>query len=290
MTFQQLLDSDRFITIAELEPPKGVDTSELNKTADTLRGRAQAVSVPEMSGAVMRMGSLGACCLLQQKGVEPIVNITCRDRNRLALQADLLSAWALGLENILICRGDPVNSGDHIDAAEVQDLDVAGLLEAAKKLQKGIDLAGNELEGVPRFTIGAEVNAGLEGGALEVEVLEMEKRIRAGAQYFFAPTMYDLKHFEGFLEKTAPFKLPVIPEVTILNSVGMARFMCRHIDGVRIPDQTVDRLGKAADKAKESIVLAAEAVKNFKDMCRGVRIVAIGKQERIAAVLEQAGL
>lgn len=289
MRFKELLDTTQFLMVVQLEPPKGADTSELFKHADSLRGRAHAILVPEMSGAIMKMGSIGASYLLKQKGMETILQVNCRDRNRLAIQADLLSAFALGLENVLVSEGEEITSGDHIEARPVKDLDVTGLLEAAKKLQKGIDLAGNDLSGTPQFCTGSEVNAGLEGGALEVEVMEMEKKIKAGAQYFFTPTIYDLKAFERFMKKVAPFKVPVFPQVTILNSVGMARFMCRHIDGVVIPEEIIDRLGKAPDKIKEGIAIAADTIKEFQNICRGALLVAIGGEERLTAVVELAG-
>lgn len=289
MRFQELLDTTQFLMVAELESPKGVDTSDLLRQADSLRGRANVVLVPEMSGAIMRMGSMGASSLLKQKGIETIVSMNCRDRNRLAFQADMLSAFALGLENVFVSEGDEITSGDHIEARSVNDLDVAGLLEATRKLQKGIDLAGNDLMGIPKFCVGSEVNAGLEGGALEVEVMGMEKKIKAGAQYFFTPTIYDLKAFESFMKKVAPFKVPVFTRVTILNSVGMARFMCRHVDGVIIPEEILNRLGKAPDKTKEGIAIAADTIKELRDICRGVLLVAIGGQERLAAVLERVG-
>ena len=289
MRFQELLDTTQFLMVAELESPKGVDTSDLLRQADSLRGRANVVLVPEMSGAIMRMGSMGASSLLKQKGIETIVSMNCRDRNRLAFQADMLSAFALGLENVFVSEGDEITSGDHIEARSVNDLDVAGLLEATRKLQKGIDLAGNDLMGIPRFCVGSEVNAGLEGGALEVEVMGMEKKIKAGAQYFFTPTIYDLKAFESFMKKVAPFKVPVFTRVTILNSVGMARFMCRHVDGVIIPEEILNRLGKAPDKTKEGIAIAADTIKKLRDICRGVLLVAIGGQERLAAVLDRVG-
>lgn len=287
MALENLLDGEQFLLIAELEPPKGVDTSEFEKNAEALRGRVNAVLVPEMSGAIMRMGSLGAAHLLKQRGIETIVSMNCRDRNRLALQADMLSAFTLGLENLVIVEGDQISGGDHIDAQPVNDLDLISALEVSKKLQKGVDAAGNELVGMPHFNVGSEVNAGLTGSALEVEVMGMEKKIKAGAKYFFTPTMYDLNAIESFMKKVAPFKIPVFPRVTVLNSVGMARFMCRHLDGVLIPDETLDRLGKAPDKTKEGIAIAADAIKAINNMAGGVLLVAIGGQERLAAVAEQ---
>jgi 5,10-methylenetetrahydrofolate reductase len=286
MNFKELLGSDLFVTIAALEPPKGVDTSGFLKNADRLKGRVQAVLVPEMSGAIMRMGSLGASGLLKNKGIETILSMNCRDRNKLALQADMLSAAALGLNNLFISEGDDIKSGDHIEAQDVRDLDATGLLEAAKKLQKGIDLSGNELSGSPDFCIGAEVNAGLKDGAREVEIVRMEKKIQAGAQFFISPTQYDLKAFIDFTVRVAPFKIPVFPQVTILKSVGMARFMCRHMDGVVIPDEIFDRLAKAPDKAKEGIAIAADMIRALKDVCPGVFLVAIGEEGRLAEVLD----
>jgi len=286
MNFKELLGSDLFLTIAALEPPKGVDTSGFLKNADRLKGRVQAVLVPEMSGAIMRMGSLGASGLLKNKGIETILSMNCRDRNRLALQADMLSAAAFGLKNLFISEGDDIKSGDHIEAQDVRDLDATGLLEAAKKLQKGIDLSGNELSGSPDFCLGSEVNAGLKDGAREVEIVKMEKKIQAGAQFFITPTQYDLKAFIDFTARVAPFKVPVFPQVTILKSVGMARFMCRHMDGVMIPDEIFDRLAKAPDKAKEGIAIAADMIRALKDVCPGVLLVAIGEEGRLAEVLD----
>ncbi len=286
MNFKELLGSDLFLTIAALEPPKGIDTSVFLKNADRLKGRVQAVLVPEMSGAIMRMGSLGASGLLKGTGIETILSMNCRDRNRLALQADMLSAAAFGLKNLFISEGDDIKSGDHIEAHDVRDLDATGLLEAAKKLQKGIDLSGNELSGSPDFCLGSEVNAGLKDGAREVEIVKMEKKIQAGAQFFITPTQYDLKAFIDFTARVAPFKVPVFPQVTILKSVGMARFMCRHMDGVVIPDEIFDRLGKAPDKAKEGIAIAADMIKALRDVCPGVLLVAIGEEGRLAEVLD----
>ena len=287
MHFESLLDTDQFLIIAQVEPPKGIDTTQLENSADSLKGKVHAFLVPELGGAIMRMSSLGASVLLKQKGLEPIVNFHSRDRNCLALQADLLSAFSLGLNNLFISKGDEITSGDHIEAKPVYDLDEIALLEAIKKFQKGTDLIGNELSGVPHYCVGSEVNAGLQRGALELEILEMEKKIKAGANYFFTPPQYDLNLFENFLKKVAPFKVPVFPQVMVLKSVGMARFMSRHIEGVVIPDETIDRLGKSPDKIKEGIAIASETIRKLKHLCRGVLLTAIGEEERLAAVIDQ---
>lgn len=289
MQFEQLLDSDQFLVMAQLEPPKGTDTSQLLSNAEKLKGRIKAALVPELNGAIMRMGSLGAAHMLKQSGIETVITMNCRDRNRLALQADLLSASALGLVNVSVVSGDEITSGDHIEGKSVDDLDVVGLLEVIKKLHKGTDMAGNEISGIPSFCIGSEVNAGLQRGALELEILEMEKKIKAGANYFFTPTTYDLRQFEEFMKKVSPFKVPVFPQVIILKSVGMARFMSRHMEGVTIPDEIMDRLGKAPDKIKEGIAIAADTIKSLQGLCRGVLLVAVGEEERLASVLDRVG-
>jgi len=289
MNFQELLDTDQFLLVAEIEPPKGADTSVLQDHAERLKGRVQAVLLPEMKGAIMRMGSLGASCFLKQKGIEVIVEMNCRDRNRLALQADALSASSLGLTNLFVRAGDEITSGDHIEACPVNDLEVDGLLDAIRKLQKGTDLMGNDLFGIPRFCVGSEVNSGLQRGALELEIREMEEKIKAGANYFFSATTYDLKSFENFMKKVESFKVPIIAQVTILKSVGMARFMSRHMEGVTIPEEIFDRLGRAPDKIQEGIAIAADTIQKLKGLCRGILLVAIGEEERLPAVLDKAG-
>ncbi len=287
MSIQELLEVNPFTIVAELEPPKGPDATEFCDIAASLKGRAHALYVPEMKGAVMRMGSLGASALLKQQGIETIVNLNCRDRNRLALQADMLSAAALKLDNILLNRGDEVSSGDHIDAQQVHDLDVDALVACARKIERGVDLAGNDLQGTATFCLGSEVNIGLAGGALEVEMQNLEKKIRAGVQYFFTQPTYDPDSCRSFLEKAASYNVPVLPQVCVLNSVGMARFMTRHIEGVRIPDDVINRLAKAPDKQQESIAIAADTIIRLRDISRGALLTAVGNQERLVRVFEK---
>lgn len=289
MSFQDLLKTDQFLLIAELEPPKGSDTSLLLKQAERLKGRVHSIFLPEMKGAIMRMGSLGASFYLRQKGIEVITEINCRDRNRLALQSDILSASALGINNLFISTGDDITSGDHIEAKPVNDLEAISLLEAVKKLKQGTDLMGNDLLGTPQFCVGAEVNGGLVRDALEQEIEGMEKKIEAGAEYFVTPTNYDMKSFENFMKKAAHLKIPVFPQLIILKSVGMARFMSRHMEGITIPEEVIDRLSKAPDKIKEGIGIAADTIQSLKGLCPGVLLVSIGDEERLPAVLDLAG-
>ena len=194
------------------------------------------------------------------------------------------------MENITVSAGDEITSGDHLDAKVVNDLEVVELLEAINKLQRGTDMMGNELLGTPHYNVGSDVNAGLQRGALELEVLQMEKKIKSGANYFFTPTIYDVAAFKKFMNKVGSFKVPVFPRITILKSVGMARFMGRHMEGVLIPESVIDRLAKSPDKAKGGIEIAGDTIKELQEFCRGVLLVAIGGEERLSAVLDHAGL
>jgi 5,10-methylenetetrahydrofolate reductase len=290
MSLKERLESGKFVVVAELQPPKGNNLSELLKNAELLRGRVDAINVPELQNAIMRLGSLSVCALLKGKGMESIFNLSCSDRNRLALQSDLLNASALGLENVLLLQGDPPSIGDHFEAKAVFDLDVMGLLAAAKRLQEGYDLMGNDLQGKPRFCMGTQVNAAAKGHALDLEVMDMEKKIRLGVDFFFTHSIYDPSLLENFIKKVAHFKVPIIVDITLLKSVGMARYVNKHVEGSFIPDSIIDRLMKASDKQKTSIEIAGDLIRTIKPLCQGVQIIPIGWENLIPALLDNVGL
>jgi methylenetetrahydrofolate reductase (NADPH) len=290
MSFKEQLESGKFVVVAELQPPKGRDLSELIEYADLLKGRVDAINVPDLQNAIMRLGSLSVCTLLKAKGMEVIFNLSCSDRNRLALQSELLNASALSLKNIFLLQGDHPSIGDHFEAQAVFDLDVMGLLGAAKRLQEGYDLMGNDLRGKPQFCVGAQINAAAQGHVLDLEVMDMEKKIRLGVDFFFTNSIYDLRLFEPFTKKVAHFKVPIIAGVTLLKSVGMARYVNKHVEGVSIPDSIIDQLMKAPDKQKTSIEIAGGLIKELKGLCRGVQIIPIGWEKQIPALLDYAGL
>ena len=290
MSLQERLESGRFVVVAELQPPKGNNLSEVFETSEVLKGRVNAVNIPDLQNAIMRLGSLAACVLLKARGVETILNLSCSDRNRLALQSELLNASALGLSNLLILQGDPPSIGDHFEAKAVFDLDVVGLLAGAKRLQEGYDLAGNDLQGKPHFFVGTQVNASAKGHVLDLEVMDMEKKIRQGVDFFFTTAVYDVGPFEAFAKKVAHFKVPMIVGVTLLKSVGMARYINKHIEGACIPEADIDRLMKASDKQKASIEIAGDLVRGLKPLCQGIQIIPIGWEKQIPALLDHVGL
>jgi 5,10-methylenetetrahydrofolate reductase len=291
MSLQPLFEAGKFVITTEVGPPKGTDVSELEEAAELLRGRIDAANVTDQQSSVMRLGSLPVCHLLKDKGIDPVFQITCRDRNRLALQSDLLSAWVLGVENVLAITGDLPALGDHPQAKPVYDLDSVQLLEVIGKLNEGYDMAGNELKGKPSFFPGAVVNPGANTeAALELQLMKMEKKIEAGARFFQTQAIYEPDAFAKFMKKVEKFKVPVLAGIIPLKSAGMARFMNRNVAGVFVPEELIEKMTATEDKVQTGIEIAADLIKDLKDMCQGVHIMAIGWEKRVPAVLEAAGL
>jgi len=290
MSFKERLESGKFVVVTELQPPKGKDLSELFEFADLLKGRVDAINVPDLQNAIMRLGSLSVCTLLKSKGMEVIFNLSCSNRNRLALQSELLNASVLSLKNVLLMQGDHPSIGDHFEAQAVFDLDVMGLLGAAKRLQEGYDLMGNDLQGKPQFCLGTQINATAKGHVLDLEVMDIEKKIRMGVDFFFTNAVYDVSLFEPFIKKVAHFKVPIIAAITLLKSVGMARYVNKHVEGASIPDSIIDRLMKASDKQKASIEIAGGLIKELKGLCQGVQIIPLGWEKQVPALLDYVAL
>ena len=288
MSLREKLASGKFVITSEIGPPKGVDIEEMKRNAELLKGRIDAANITDQQSSVMRLGSLAGCCLLKQWGLEPVFQMTCRDRNRLALQSDLLSAYVLGIENVLCLTGDHVSLGDHPEAKPVFDLDSVSLLQVVKKLEQGHDLAGKELKGSPRFFVGASVTPGAD--PMEPQIIKMEKKVKAGAQFFQTQAMYEPKKFEEFMKYVKHLNVPVFVGIVVLRSAAMARFMNKNVAGIFVPESLINEIDKAESKAKKGIEIAARLIKEMKDMCQGVHIMAIGMEDRVPAILDAAGL
>lgn len=288
MTFKEKIQAGKFLLTSEIGPPKGIQTQKLLEDAELIRGRVDGINVTDLQSSVMRLGSLAVCSLLKQKGFEPVYQLTCRDRNRLALQSDLLSAAALGIENVLILTGDHPGLGDHPEAKPVFDLDSVQLLQAAKKLGSGVDMKGNKLEGAfPKFCLGAVVNPGAD--PLEPQIMKMEKKIAAGAEFFQTQAVYDIKTFENFLASIKHIKVPVMAGIVLLKSAGMARYMNKNVAGVCVPDNLVKEMEEAKDKVAVSVEIASRLIKELKPMCRGIHIMPIGWDKVVPKVIEASG-
>jgi len=291
MSLQSALESGKFVITAEVGPLKGTDTTEIAEVAEVLRGKVDAANVTDQQSSVMRLGSLATSCLLKERGLDPVFQMTCRDRNRLALQSDLLGAWVLGIENVLAITGDLPQLGDHPHAKAVYDLDSVQLLWAINRLNEGYDIAGNELEGKPSFFTGAVVNPGADTKAsFELQLLKMEKKINAGAKFFQTQAVYDIDSFAKFMKRVEGFKIPILAGVIPLKSVGMARFMNRNVAGVFVPDELIGKMADAEDKTQTGIDVASGLIKELKGICQGVHIMAIGWEKKVPQILESAGL
>jgi 5,10-methylenetetrahydrofolate reductase len=289
MTFKEKIQTGKFLVTSEIGPPKGIQTQKLLEDAELIRGRVDGINVTDLQSSVMRLGSLVVCSLLKQKGFEPVYQLTCRDRNRLALQSDLLSAAALGIENALILTGDHPSLGDHPEAKPVFDLDSVQLLQAAKKLESGVDMKGNKLEGAfPKFCLGAVVNPGAD--PLEPQIMKMEKKIAAGAEFFQTQAVYDIKTFENFLAKIKHVKVPVMAGIVLLKSAGMARYMNKNVAGVCVPDDLIREMEGAKDKVAVSVEIASRLIKELGPMCRGIHIMPIGWDKLVPRVLDASNL
>jgi len=286
-TFGEKLKSNMFLVTAEITPPKGTDTSAALADAMILRGWTDALNITDNQRSVMRMSSLAASKVLLDGGHEVIMQLTCRDRNRLALQSDLLGAASLGIRNICIMTGDHTTSGDHPGAKPVYDLDSVQLLSLARKMGDGLDFVGNKLEGTPEFVVGAVSNT---DPTQVMQILKLEKKVNMGAEFIQTQAVYDVGQFENFMVSVAHLDVPIIVGIIPLKSAKMARFMNEKIPGVKVGDELVARMEHTDDPTREGLVIAAETIKGIRKMCRGVHLMPIGQHLNTPGLLEMAGL
>jgi 5,10-methylenetetrahydrofolate reductase len=285
MTFKEKLSSDATILTTEIGPPKGTSLDKILSEIEQLRSRVDAVNATDMQGSVMRMSSFAACVLLKQHGFEPILQVTCRDRNRLALQSDILSAAALDIRNILVLTGDHPTLGDHPEAKPVFDLDSVQLLDVLRRLQTGEDMNANKLSGpVPKFCVGAVVNPGAD--PLEPEIIKMEKKLEAGAEFFQTQAVYDVRVFEKFLDASKHLKANILAGIVLLKSERMAQYMNENVPGVFVPECIIDEMRQAQDKKAKCVEIASRLIIELRSMCRGVHIMPIGWYGVVPAVLD----
>ncbi|MFB0524835.1 MAG: methylenetetrahydrofolate reductase [Phycisphaerae bacterium] len=291
MKLAERFEQGKFVITCEVGPPKGIEIEKLIDELEPLRGKADAFNVTDLQSSVMRVGSLATCRLLKDRDLEPVMQLTCRDRNRLGLQSDVLSAAVLGIENLLCLTGDHPKLGDHPQAMPVFDLDSVQLLSAVKALMNGKDMAGNELVGrPPQFALGAVVNPGAD--PLEPQIIKMEKKVEAGAEFFQTQAVYEVDKFADFMKKVKPLKVPVMAGIVFLKSPAMAKFMNANVAGIHVPDEIIDELAAVPKekRVEKSLEISARLIKQLKDLCQGVHIMSLGWERHIATVLDMAGL
>ena len=292
MRITELFDNGQFVVTAEVGPPKGIHVDHLVEEAKTYLSGITAVNVTDNQSSVMRMGSLPACVALKNAGLTPILQLTCRDRNRIALQSELLGAAMLGIENILCLTGDHTKMGDHPGAKPVFDLDSDSLLHTACQLEKGIDLGGQALVGEPpKFAKGAVVSPCSD--SVDAQLAKMERKVMAGAEYFQTQAVFDSEKFISFMEQAKQFGKPVQLGVIIPKSAGMAKFMNNNVAGVHVPQWMIDELAADKEKAKAGITgveLAAKVIKECRPYCQGLHIMALGWEAKVPELLKLAGI
>ena len=292
MRITELFDNGQFVVTAEVGPPKGIDASHVVAEAKEYLSGITAVNVTDNQSSVMRMGSLPACVMLKNAGLTPILQLTCRDRNRIALQSELLGAAALGIDNILCLTGDHTKMGDHKGAKPVFDLDSVSLLHTVCQLEQGVDLGGNPLVGpAPKFAKGAVVSPCSD--SVDAQLAKMERKVMAGAEYFQTQAVFDSEKFISFMEQAKQFGKPVQLGVIIPKSAGMAKFMNKNVAGVHVPQWMIDELAADKEKAKLGITgveLAAKVIKECRPYCQGLHIMALGWEAKVPELLKLAGI
>lgn len=290
MSFQKRLTSGEFLVLAEMNTPKGVDISQMITNARRVKGRVDAVVVPDMDNGVMRMNALAGGVLMQQQGIEAIIHVYCRDRNRMALQSDILAAHVLGIQNLVVANSEQMANGDHRDAKSVDDLDELGLLKAIGSLEKGVDLAGFDLEGAPSFTTGCTIASFANEKEMAAELTLAKQKVEAGAQFVVAPPVFDVDRFGSFLTEAKALGVPIIATIFLIKSVGIARYMALNEPGAFISEDLIRRIRKSSDREGECLKIAGELIMAFKDKVAGVKIETHGWEHRLASILDHAGL
>ena len=285
---QRAARAGEFLITAEVMPPKGSDVRHMVSMAAQLRGRVHAVNITDGSRAVMRMSALAAAAILRQQGIEPICQMACRDRNRIALQADLLGAQALGIRNILALTGDPVKAGDQAAARSVFDLESVRLLRLIRQLNDGLDACDRPL---PDQATTLFAGAAIDPQSRSWSGLQrrFEKKLEAGAQFFQSQLIDDFERLEKFMAHIAVgCDRPVLAGIFLLKSAKNAQFINRNVPGVEIPEHIIQRLAQAADPLHEGVCIAAEQVKAARELCQGVHVMAIRREDLIPKILELA--
>lgn len=286
MGLREEIESGEFVITAEICPPRGTDTGEFLEKARLLKGKIAAANVTDNQRAVMRLSSLACSVLLLREGLDPVFQITCRDRNRLALQSDVMGAWTLGVRNILALTGDHVSSGDHRQAKAVFDLDSVQLVGLISALNEGRNLNGKELRGGTGFFIGAVVAP--DANPWEPEEIKFEKKISAGAKFFQTQAIFDMDRFKRFFEAAEPAGARILGGILLLKSAKMANYLNANVPGVHVPRNLIDELEGASDELQKGIEIAARQLRELKSFCHGAHIMAIGQEESVINIIENA--
>ena len=326
--FERKLGAKSFLVTMEVNPPKGTDLSEIEAAVERVKGLVDAINVTDGSGAIMRACSLAVAKTVLDAGVDPILQMTCRDRNRLALQADVLGAHILGIRNVLLLTGDDPKAGDHPEAKPVFDITSAALMQAARGLTQGHDMAGKELRGAPRLCLGAAADPGAND--LDVEMQKFKAKVDGGAQFFQTQAVFDIETLRRFMDRargfgnaaspaaggtssvgspaavdtpsperivparspagTVPARSPVLAGLLLVKSAKMARYMNEHVWGIHVPEELINRFERSGDARRECVAVAAQLLNELRGVADGVHLYALGWDDLVPEILKKAGV
>jgi len=292
--FRETLTTKDFIVTAECGPVKGTNTGKMVEHIELLEDKVDGLNVTDNQSAVMRYPSLGTCLLVKEHGGEPILQITCRDRNRLAIQADLLFAYSRGIDNVLCLTGDSVDVGDHKEAKPVFDLDSVQLIHLVQSLNSGKDMVGNELDGGVDYCIGASATPSAD--PIEPQLIKLQKKIDAGVDFIQTQAVYDMDDLKRFMEYIHRMdgKVKILAGIVPVVGAKMAAYMNENVPGIFVPQYIIDELSQApkGTGVSKGIEIAARMIRQIKEekICDGVHIMFIGREERVPDILEAAGI
>lgn len=289
---KEALNNNKFVITSEIGPPKGTALEKMYHHIELLKDKVDALNVTDHQSSVMRFPSIGGCFAVQEKGGEPVLQMTCRDRNRIALQAELLLAYSRGIRNVLCLTGDAVPVGDHGEAKGIFDLDSVQLLHGVRQLEAGLDFGGNELQGAVQFCAGATVTP--EAEPLEPQLIKFEKKIAAGAEFFQTQAIYDLERFARFMEHARQYPVKILAGIVLLSSARMAQFMNDNVPGIFVPQELIAEMAAApkGGALQKGVEIAGRMIAALKKeaLCDGVHIMAINREEIVPDILAAAGL
>ncbi len=292
VSFKDALQSGDFIVTAEVGPPKGTDIAEMKAHISLLKDKVHGINMTDNQSSVMRLSSLVGCHIIKEMGGVPILQMTGRDRNRMALQSDLLSASVLGIDTVLCLTGDHIGLGDHKEAKPVHDLESLQILKAIRTLESGKDIGGNPLKGAPKFCAGAVVTP--EADPIEPQLMKFEKKVRAGAEFFQTQAVYDIEAFKRFMDYAGRFDVKILAGIVLLTSARMATYMNQHVAGISVPDSLITEMAGApkGGALQKGIEIAGRMIRQIKEegIAHGVHIMAIGKETAVPDILQAANL
>ncbi|MBW2030289.1 MAG: methylenetetrahydrofolate reductase [Deltaproteobacteria bacterium] len=290
MSFKKRLSSGEFVVLAHMNTPKGVNISGMVNNARRIKERVHGVVIPDMDNGVMRMNALGGAVLMRQQGLDPLIHVYGRDRNRMAIQGDVLAAHVLGVENLVVVKGENMASGDHVDARSIDDLDEIAILKAIRSLESGKDMAGFELDGSPSFTLGCTLGSFVDDQSLAQEIDRVKKKIEAGAEFVMTPYVFDMNRLVELVRKIKELGVFVVSTVFLLKTVSIARYIATYEPGAFIKEDLIKRMRQSKDREMEGFIIAGEMIKDLRGIADGIQIVTLGWEHRLPTILDYAGL